>query len=378
MQIIIAPDSFKESASSLSVATALAEGWRRIYPEADLRLIPMADGGEGTAEAILAAAHGQKIDVTVTDPLGDPVSAYYVLLEDTQTAIVEMALASGLPLVPPAQRNPECTTTFGTGQLIRHALESGARKIIVGIGGSATNDGGAGMAQALGYSLLDNQGCELPTGGAALARLHQIDSSKKHPALDSATFLVACDVDNPLCGPQGASHVYGPQKGADPAMAEHLDEALMHFGAVIEKQLGVNVLTIPGAGAAGGLGAGLIAFTRAQLRPGVALIAEACGLSQHLAGADLVITGEGRIDRQSAHGKTPVGVAQLAKRHNIPVIAVAGALGPGYESVYDHGIDVVWPICGGPMTLSEAIAHTETRLRDTGEAIARAWRAFTK
>lgn len=378
MQIIIAPDSFKESASSLTVASAIAEGWRRIYPEADLRLIPMADGGEGTAEALLAATHGQKIDVTVQGPLGNPVSAYYVLFDNGQTALVEMALASGLPLVPPAQRNPERTTTFGTGQLIRHALDSGARNIIAGIGGSATNDGGAGMAQALGYSLLDNQGCELPPGGAALARLHQIDSSKKHPALDGATFLVACDVDNPLCGPQGASHVYGPQKGADPAMAERLDAALLHFGTVIEKQLGVNVLTIPGAGAAGGLGAGLIAFTRAQLRPGVALIAEACGLSQHLAGADLVITGEGRMDRQSAHGKTPVGIAQLAKRHNIPVIAVAGALGPGYESVYEHGIDVVWPICGGPMTLSEAITHTETRLRDTSEAIARAWRVFTK
>ncbi len=376
MRIVIAPDAFKECSSSLAVAKALAEGWRRIYPAAEICLVPMADGGEGTVEALLAAAHGKKIEVTVTGPLGTPVDAFYGQLEDGQTAVVEMAVASGLPLVPLSQRNPEITTTRGTGELIRHALESGARRIIVGIGGSGTNDGGAGMAQALGYALLDAQGRELPPGGGALIRLDKIEDTKKHPEIAACEFLVACDVDNPLCGPKGASHVYGPQKGADSAMASRLDAALQHFGTLLERDLGEKVLDIPGAGAAGGLGAGLIAFTGATLRPGTPLIAEACGLPRHIAGADLVITGEGRTDGQSAHGKTPVGVARLAQAHHVPVVAVAGALGPGYEAVYTHGIDVVWPICGGPMSLREAIAQTEARLRDTGEAIARAWRVF--
>lgn len=376
MRVVIAPDSFKECLSAMAVARALEVGWRRVYPEAEIRLAPMADGGEGTVDALVAATGGQYVTVRVTGPMGTPVDAVYGRLDDGHGAVIEMAAASGLPLVPVDQRNPEQATTYGTGELIRHAIVSGARRIIVGIGGSATNDGGAGMAQALGYALLDAQGRELPLGGAALARLAHIDAAGRFVPLDEVEILAACDVDNPLCGPRGASQVYGPQKGADPAMVLRLDAALQRLGEVAEAELGIPVLEVPGAGAAGGLGAGLLAFAGARLRSGVELVAEACGLAACMEGADLVITGEGRMDAQSVHGKTPVGVARIAKEQGLPVAAVTGALGPGYEAVYRAGIDAVWPLCAAPMSLEDAIARAETRLQESGEAIARTWRAF--
>jgi glycerate kinase len=375
MRVVIAPDSFKECASAAAVAKALSVGWRRVFADAEIICVPMADGGEGTVDALIAATGGTEIAVQVTDPLGKPVVAKYGFLGDGATAVIEMAAASGLPRVPPEERDPRVTTTYGTGELLRDALDRGAKRIILGIGGSATNDGGAGMAQALGFSLLDGDGLELPRGGAALARLARIDLRKKHARLEECRILVACDVTNPLCGPQGASLVYGPQKGATEAVALQLDVALEHYGRVLERQLGVSVVELPGAGAAGGLGAGLVAFAGAQLRPGVELVAEACGLAGRMEGANLIITGEGRLDGQTAHGKTPAGVARIAKRQGIPVIAVAGALGAGYEELYEHGIDAVFSICQGPIGLPEAIERVEELLASAAESIARLWKA---
>jgi glycerate kinase len=309
----------------------------------------------------------------VTGPLGDPVAATYGLLGDGDTAVIEMAAASGLALVPPNRRDPRVTTTRGTGELIRHALDGGARRIVLGIGGSATNDAGAGMAQALGFSLKDAHGNELPGGGAALARLARIDSSAKHPALDHCEIRVACDVDNPLCGPTGASRVYGPQKGATEPVVRELDAALCRFAEVVEQQFGVHVLNLPGAGAAGGLGAGLVAFTRARLCPGVELIADACGLARKMQGADLVITGEGCLDAQTANGKAPVGVARVAERLNIPVVAVAGKLGPGYRALHSSGLSAMFSTCPGPLDLSTAKEQVDEFLADTTESIARLW-----
>ena len=342
---------------------------------AEVVTVPMADGGEGTAEALVAATEGRLVTTAVAGPLGEPVRASYGILGDGETAVIEMARASGLPLVPAGKRDPSTASTRGTGELMRHALDQGVRRMIIGIGGSATNDGGAGMAQALGVSLLDSGGGELRPGGAALANLVKIDVSMRHPGLDVCEVLVACDVDNPLCGPTGASHVYGPQKGADDATVLRLDAALRHFGELIESQLGTRVIDVPGAGAAGGLGAGLIAFAGGALRPGVDVVADACGLDAKLAGADLVITGEGRLDAQSVHGKTPVGVARRAKGLGIRVVAVAGALGKGYEEVYKHGIDAVFPICPGPMPLDEALRNARAHLLCAGEKLGRWWAA---
>jgi glycerate kinase len=375
MRVVIAPDSFKECLSASAVAEALAAGWWRVYPAADLRLVPMADGGEGTVEALVAATGGRLVETTVPGPLGEPVSAQYGVLGGQRTAVIEMARASGLPLVPPDRRNPELTTTRGTGELMRHVLDSGIRRMIIGIGGSATNDGGAGMAQALGYRLLDADGCDLPSGGGALARIERIEAAARHSLLDQCEVLVACDVDNPLCGPNGASQVYGPQKGATPEMVLRLDTALRHFGECIETQLGTPVLDTSGAGAAGGLGAGLIAFARGRIRPGVDLVAETCGLADHLTGADLLITGEGRMDAQTAHGKTPAGVARLARAHGVPVLAVAGTLGAGYETVFECGVTAAISICPGPISYEEARRGAAENLRRTAESMARLWQA---
>lgn len=375
MRIVIAPDSFKECASAAEVAAALARGWLRACPDAELRVIPMADGGEGTVAALVSATAGRMETLEVTGPLGERVRAAYGVLGDGHTAVIEMAAASGLALVPVEWRDPRVTTTRGTGELIAHALDAGARRIIVGIGGSATNDGGAGMAQALGYRLLDALGNELPPGGAALHDLTTIDARGRHVRLDACEILVACDVTNPLCGPLGASVVYGPQKGATPEAVDELDGALRHFADVIRGQLGADVIDVPGAGAAGGLGAGLLAFAGARLRPGVALVAEACGLEEAIAVADLVLTGEGRIDAQSAFGKTPTGVAQIAAAHGVPVVAVAGAIGEGFEAVYEHGICAVFGITRAPQSLEKAYACTETALEETAEAVARLWGA---
>jgi len=374
MKIVIAPDSFKECLPAEAVAEAMAAGWRRVFPHADVMLVPMADGGEGTVAALTAATGGELISAEVTGPYGAPVLAEYGVLGDGYSAVIEMASASGLALAPAAIRDPRIATTRGTGELIVHALERGITRLIVGIGGSATNDGGAGAAQALGYRLLDAEGAELPPGGAALSRLRRIDATGRHPELDGCEIRVACDVDNPLCGPRGASAVFGPQKGADAPGVAELDAALAHYAGVVEAELGVPVLDMAGGGAAGGLGAGLVAFAGARLESGVALVAEACGLEEKVRTASLVLTGEGRMDGQSAGGKTPVGVARTAKRHNVPVVALVGMLGAGYEDCHAAGIDVILSISQGPSTVAQAIAEAPARLRDAAEAVARMWK----
>jgi glycerate 2-kinase len=356
MRIVIAPDSFKESLSAEEACAAMAEGVRRALPEAVIESVPMADGGEGTVDALVAATGGRVVRADATGPLGESVIAAYGVLGDGETAVIEMAAASGLALVPVKRRDARVTTTRGTGELMVHEMDAGLTRLIIGLGGSATNDGGAGMAQALGYGLRDDDGNELVPGGTALAQLATIDTTNRHSRLDACDVRVACDVTNPLCGPNGASHVYGPQKGADTGAARELDAALAHFAAIVEKQLGVSVKDVPGAGAAGGLGAGLIAFAGGTLQPGFEIVAEATNLRERMAGADLVLTGEGRLDGQSVQGKTPVGVARMAKSMGIPAIALAGSLGDGYEAVLDEGITAALAIAPADMPLDEALA----------------------
>ncbi len=375
MKIILAPDSFKGSLSALEVCQAMEVGVRRVLREAEILSVPMADGGEGTVRSLVDATGGKVITRTVTGPLGKPVQAFFGITGDGETAVIEMAAASGLPLVPENKRDPRITTTFGTGELILAAVEEGCKKIIIGIGGSATNDGGAGMAQALGYRLLDKNGKDLPFGGGVLKDLAQIDSSGKDPRLTDLTVVAACDVTNPLTGPDGASAVYGPQKGATPEMVSQLDAALSVFAQVVEEELGLKVADLPGSGAAGGLGAGLVTFLQAQLQPGVKIINEAVGLKEKIFGADLVITGEGRIDGQTIKGKTPIGVAAVAKELGVPVLGVAGSLGYQAELVYEHGIDGMIAIVDRPMTLQEAIASASELVSLATERIFRTFMA---
>lgn len=374
MKIVIAPDSFKESLSALEVARAIEAGFRSVFPEACIVCVPVADGGEGTLDAMLAATAGTRLAITVRGPLGTPVTASYGISGDGTTAVIEMAAASGLMLVPSAERNPLITSSYGTGELIRAALDAGARHLILGIGGSATNDAGAGMLQALGARLVDAEGAELPPGGGALSRLARIDRSGLDPRLATCRIEVACDVDNPLTGPRGASAVFGPQKGATPAMVAQLDANLRHFADIIRRDLGAEVDGLPGAGAAGGMGAALIAFLGAALQPGVDIVTRAVDLEAQLVDADLVITGEGRIDSQTPHGKTPIGVARLAKRHGKPVIGIAGCLGKDVDVVYAHGIDAVFSTVVRPCTLAEALAEAAANVEQTARNIAMALR----
>ena len=367
MKIVIAPDGFKGNLSALQVAQAIDKGIKRVVPDALTTLKPMADGGEGTVQALVDATGGKVMTTEVTDPLGGRVSAHWGLLSDKVTGVIEMASASGLPLVPPEKRNPLLTTTYGTGELVLAALESGCRKLIIGIGGSATNDGGAGMAQALGARLMDSTGAELPSGGAALANLKSIDITNLDSRLADCEVLIASDVSNPLCGAQGASAVYGPQKGATPEMVTQLDAALAHYADVIQRDLGIKVKDVSGAGAAGGLGAGLIVFLKAELIPGIDIVIQATNLVEHLKDADLVFTGEGRLDSQTAHGKVPTGVAKRAKEFGLPVIAIAGEILDDYHIVYEHGIDAVLSIAPGPISLSQSMAEAEKLTIDTAE-----------
>ena len=371
MKVVIAPDSFKECLAAEAVAEAMARGVRAAAPGAEVVCVPMADGGEGTVRALVAATGGTRHQATVTAPLGEPVDAEFGILGDGTTAVIEMAAASGLPLVPPDRRDPTKATTFGTGELIRAALHLGVSRLILGIGGSATVDGGAGMAQALGARLLDDAGVPIGPGGGELARLERIDLAAMDPRLGSVRCDVACDVDNPLCGPRGAAHVYGPQKGATPAMVEQLDANLAHLADLVERDLGKNVRDAAGAGAAGGLGAGLMAFLDGRLRPGIGLVIDAVGLEAKLAGADLVLVGEGRMDEQSAYGKVPVGVARVASRMGIPVVAVVGSLGPGFQAVHAEGITACFSICGGPVTLEQAIDRAPDLLAQAAEQVTR-------
>jgi glycerate kinase len=335
----------------------MARGVSRVAPSAWIDLVPMADGGEGTVDALVAATGGTYHQARVPGPLGDPVDATFGLLGDGQTAVLEMASASGLSLVPASRRDPWRASTRGTGDLVLEALKAGARRVILGIGGSATNDGGAGLAQAMGFRLLDAEDRELGPGGGELGRLARIDPAGKLRVLNSIEIAVACDVTNPLCGPDGASSVYGPQKGASPEMVERLDRNLAHLATIIERDLGVTIRDLPGAGAAGGLGAGLVAFAGGRLEKGVDLILDAVKLRDRLASADLCFTGEGALDAQSAYGKTVVGVASLARALGCPALAVVGSIGPGAEAVLDAGVTAYFSICPGPISLDDAIAR---------------------
>ena len=373
MKVVIAPQSFKGSISALDAARAMEEGVLRVVPDAGTVLVPVADGGDGTLETLVDATGGEVRSTTVTGPIGKPVTAKWGALGDGQTAVVEMARTSGLALLSPAERDPLHATTYGLGEVLREALDAGFRSFIVGIGGSATNDGGAGMAQALGVRLLDEAGRDLPPGGAALAGLRRVDVSGLDERVAEARFSVACDVSNPLTGPEGASAVYGPQKGATPDLVEQLDAALKNFAKVVERDTGTSIDAVRGSGAAGGLGGGMMAFLGGSLRAGVDIVLDHVGLDEKLEGADLVITGEGRIDFQTVYDKAPIGVARRAKRRGIPVLAVCGSLGKGFEDVHAEGIDAAVSILTAPMTLDEASARAGELIAD---AVAEAMRSM--
>ena len=374
MKIVIAPDSFKESVSAERAAWAIARGFHEVYPDAECVCLPIADGGEGTVDALVAATGGRKVTVSATGPLGERVAAFYGISGDGKTAVIEMAAASGLMLTPAARRNPLLATSYGTGELMLAALERGVKAVILGIGGSATNDGGAGMMQALGVKLLDKARRPLPAGGAALAQLAHLDLDGLDARWQRVSVTAACDVDNPLCGEKGASAVFGPQKGATPEMVAQLDAALYHYGELLERETGRAVLTQPGAGAAGGMGAALLGMLNARLRPGIEIVTETLRLDEAVRDADLVITGEGRLDSQSIHGKTPIGVARVAKRHGVPVIAIAGSLTSDYQVVHQHGIDAAFSVLDGIVTLEEALAGADRNLQVTARNVAAVWR----
>jgi glycerate kinase len=339
MKIIIAPDSFKGSLTSIEVSDALEKGVREVWPESIIEKIPMADGGEGTVQCLVNATQGKIYDKEVVGPLGEPVIASFGVLGDQTTAAIEMASASGLPLVPPDRKNPMITTTYGTGQLIKAALDHGCQKMIIGIGGSATNDGGAGMVQALGVQLLDKNKNEISFGGVQLANLDHIDISGMDERIKKTKILVASDVQNPLCGKTGASRIYGPQKGATEEMIIALDKALSHFAEIIKRDLNKDIKDIPGAGAAGGLGAGLMAFLDAELKPGIDIVINTVQLEKIVQDSDLVITGEGEINGSTIYGKTPIGVARVAKKFQIPVVSISALIDDSGWIVKEHGID---------------------------------------
>ena len=373
MKIILAPDSFKGCLTSPEVAAAMETGIKRALPDADCVRIPMADGGEGTVQALLHAVGGELRTCTVTGPAGQPVPAGYGLLADNRTAVIEMAAASGLDLVEGDTKNPLKTTSYGTGELMRDALDRGVRKIILGIGGSATNDAGVGVAQALGVVFRDADGQVISENGAGgmLRNITAVDMHGVHSGLAAAQVLVACDVDNPLTGKNGAAQVFAPQKGADADMVRTLDKNLKHLAGVIKRELGADVDQIPGAGAAGGLGAGLLAFAGAELQSGIEIISKATAIEDHLAAADLVITGEGRVDFQTAFGKTPAGIARLAGEYGVPVIAIGGSLADDAGEVFTHGIHGLEPTIARDMSLDEALANAGDYIANAAERVIR-------
>ncbi len=361
--------------TALQAALAMARGVAAALPGASIDRVPMADGGEGTVDALVAATGGSYREARGTGPLGEPIRARFGLLADGVTAVIEMAAASGLVLVPALGRNPLIASTRGTGELLLAAIAAGARRVIVGLGGSATNDGGAGLGQSLGFRLLDDQGRDLAPGGGSLGRLARIDPSGRRPELDDVEIAVACDVTNPLCGPNGASAVFGPQKGASLEMVEQLDRNLAHFADIVARDLGAAIKDQSGAGAAGGLGGGLVAFAAGKIEPGVDLVIKAVNLEARLANADLCLTGEGAIDGQSAFGKTAVGVGRLARSLHRPTLALTGRIDPGAEAVLGEGIDAYFSICRGPIHLDEAIAQASLLLERATEQAVRAFRA---
>jgi len=371
LKILVAPDSFKGSLTAMEAAENIKRGIHNFDSEINVDLLPMADGGEGTVQSLVDATDGEIIEKEVTGPLGDQVEAFYGLLGDKKTAVIEMAAASGLPLVPEEKKNPLKTTTYGTGELIASALEHGVEQIIIGIGGSATNDAGVGMAQALGAEILDAEGNQVDFGGGNLDQIAKIDLKNLDSRLKDVEILAACDVDNPLFGKDGAAYVYGPQKGADPEMVEILDQNLRHFNQIAVKELGKDTNQISGAGAAGGLGAGLVAFLDAELKAGVDIVLDIIDFNKRLKDIDLVITGEGMLDGQSIYGKTPVGVSRSAAKKDIPVIAVAGTLGRGVEKVLDHGINAYFSIIDRPAELKEIVERSPELLANLSEQVIR-------
>lgn len=371
MRILIMPDSFKGSLSAVQAARAMARGVRAVFPDAALELLPVADGGEGTVETLVEATGGVIHHSTVRGPLGEPVRAAWGVLGDGRTAVIEMAAAAGLTLLEEYQKNPMAATTYGVGELLLAALEAGLSRVIIGIGGSATNDGGTGLATALGARFTDANGRALPPGGAALARLAGVDITGLDPRLAATEILVACDVDNPLCGPRGASAVFGPQKGASQVMVDELDAALAHYAALAEKACGKKVAERPGAGAAGGLGAGLMLFTGAKLQPGIDLVLQAMRAEEKIRQADLVLTGEGNTDFQTCFGKAPAGVGKLAQKHSVPAICISGGLGRDYEKIYECGISAAMPITRQPMPLSSCMEQAGALLADAAERACR-------
>lgn len=373
MKIVLAPDSYKNSLTAKEVAMAMHKGFAKVYPEADFVDVPMADGGEGTVQSLVDAKNGQIITEEVINPLGRRTEAHYGLIDDGKVAVIEMAEASGIQYINQFTQNPYITTTFGTGELIKSAIQKGAKTIIIGIGGSATNDGGAGMAQALGAHLLDEKGQELQYGGAMLEKLDKIDASAMLPELADVKVIIASDVINPLTGPNGASHVFGPQKGANEEMVEFLDKALSHYADILKRDLGKDLKQVPGAGAAGGLGAGLLAFTHSEMRSGVDIVVDYTDLKDKVKAADVVVTGEGQIDFQTKFGKTPIGVAKATKAVNpqATVIAIAGSVGEKISELYPLGIDAIFTCVPGVEELSKAIQDTDKNLQQVSENIAR-------
>lgn len=373
MKIVICPDSFKESLPASAAAQAIAEGVREVWPDADCVCLPLADGGEGTLDALVSATGGQLLTRWVQGPLGAPVNARFAVLGDGKTALIEMAEAAGLPLLSPAQRDPLRTSTYGVGELMAAALDLGVTRILLGLGGSATQDGGAGMLQALGARLLDAQGQPLPPGGAALGQLAQLHLDGLDPRLARVTVEVACDVDHPLCGPRGSSAVFAPQKGADAAGVALLDAALAHWGAQLAQATGRQVAELPGAGAAGGMGAAALAVFAARLRPGIDWVMDALDFNAALHGADWVISGEGRADGQSAGGKVISGVARRAQAAGVPLLVLAGSLGDGYQALYPLGVRAILPIVPGPVSLAQALDGAAENLRRTARMAAAVW-----
>lgn len=373
MKIVIAPDSFKENLTSLEVASCIEKGIKLVLPKANCIKIPMADGGEGTVQSLVDATGGKILKKQVVAPLGNKVTARYGMLGDGKTAVIEMAEASGLPLVPKNKRNPLKLTTYGTGQLIKAALARGAETIIIGLGGSATVDGGAGMAQALGVKFRDKRGkiIKAYATGGMLKDIAAIDMTSLDSDIKNTRFIIASDVTNTLCGTKGAAAVFGPQKGATPAMVRGLDKNLRHYGHIIQKELKKKVINLKGAGAAGGLGAGLVAFTGAKMKRGVDLIVEITGLEKYLKGADIAITGEGRVDFQTAFGKTPAGVAKAARRYKVPCIAIGGGLADDARGVFEHGISGLESAAARDMSLEEAIRLSRKHLELAGERVIR-------
>ena len=371
MRIIIAPDSFKECLTATQVAAAISKGIKKVVPEAEIVCIPIADGGEGTVEALVTATFGKIVQATSVDALNRTIQSFYGILGNGKTAVIEMAAASGIELLSPEERNPMITSTYGTGLLLKAAMEAGFTEIILGIGGSATNDGGVGMAQALGFGLLDKNGNPIDWGGGSLNELHRIDSSNVHPLLRKAKITVACDVQNPLLGFAGATHVYGPQKGATPEMVEILEKNLTHFAQILHQEFGTDYSNIPGAGAAGGLGAGLMAFCKAEIVPGFELISQLTDLENHIQTASLVFTAEGKIDAQTAFGKTISGVAQLGKKYQVPVIALAGMVEGNLSELFGQGLTSAFAIANRPMSLEESKTNAAQLLASTSEQIMR-------